>query len=209
MSARAWQPRSLHAERMHASCNVHVFHAIVQRCRPLLLQMMTCINTCVLPACMQVICKRLNQLGCILPCEHTSASVAAASLVAQHGGKSLMLADGDIDGCFRGVKSRLKQLYKSEPPVFIQKLPASPGQFVAEHRDFALTLFSREDPPVSCPLSAAAMEGVKSRVNMRGGKNKGSAVGLAPAGGFYLYSSRCRPLQQCFFLYIYIYIYHK
>ena len=120
----------------------------------------------------------------------------------------MMLADGDIDGCFRGVKSRLKQLYKSEPPVFIQKLPASPGQFVAEHRDFALTLFSREDPPVSCPLSAAAMEGVKSRVNMRGGKNKGSAVGLAPAGGFYLYSSRCRPLQQCFSLYIYIYISH-
>jgi len=89
-----------------------------------------------------------------------------------------MLSDSEIEVCYQGVKSRLKQLYKSEPMVFMQSLPPSPGQLVKKHREFALTLFSKEDPPVSCPLNIAAMDNIKARVNMRTGKK------LADRGGF-------------------------
>ena len=100
---------------------------------------------------MQVFCRRLNDMGCILPSEPTSASVATAALVAQHGQRAALLSDSEIDNAFQSVKIRLKQLYKNEPVKFIQTLPATPGELVRTEHAFALTIFSREEPPADCP----------------------------------------------------------
>jgi len=154
-------------------------------------------------SCAKVICKRVNQLGCILPNEHTSASVAAASLAAQHGPRAMMLSDDEVDACYQGAKNRLKQLYKSEPMVFVQNLPPSPGTLVREHREFALTLFSKEDPPVSCPLNMALVEGIKARVNLRAGKKVGHRGGF---DCFYLFLRGAHRHFRSMFLYIYIYV---
>ena len=104
-----------------------------------------------------------------MPSEQTSASVAAASLVAQHGAKVMMLSDDDIDACYQGIKTRLKQLYRVEPETFLQQLPATPAQLAREHLPLALKIFSREDPPIPCPLNTMLMDRVRERVHMRSG----------------------------------------
>ena len=179
----------------------------MQRCRPLVCMHLH-INNNNMHCCMQVFCNRLNQMGCILPNEPTCASVAAAALVAQHAERALFLTDADIDFCYQGVKARLKQLYKSEPARFLQTLPATPGQLVRDDRAFALTLFSREEPPVACPLNMMAVECLRSRVCMRGGGLKRNVptlhagalhrcVPLAVSTAFphkVVWGGRCRPL---------------
>ena len=125
----------------------------------------------------QVLCTALIRLGCILPSEPTSASVSAACLVAQHGGNACMLSDAAIDNAYQSTKKRMKDLYKSEPALFMQSLPATPADLVRQHRDFALTLFDREHPPVVCPLNMLAMRTVESRVSMRGGGKRSFAAG--------------------------------
>jgi hypothetical protein len=109
-----------------------------------------------------------------LPSEQTSASVAAAALVAQHGAKVMMLSDDAIDVCYQGVKTRLKQLYRAEPETFLQQLPATPAQLAREHLPLALKIFSREDPPIPCPLNTMLMDRVRQRIQMRpgGGRKK-------------------------------------
>ena len=109
-------------------------------------------------------------MGCVLPSEPTSATVAAGSLIAQHGQKALLMQDQQIQAVYEGIKTRMKQLYRKEPVVFIQVLPATPAELVRQYRDFALTLFSREQPPVSCPLNSVMVEAVRSRISMRGSK---------------------------------------
>ena len=140
----------------------------------------------ILQACIacpdQVMCRRLNEIGCVLPTEPTSALVTAGSLVAQHGAKALVMDDQMIQASYEGVKARVKQLYRKEPVVYIQALPATPAEFVRQYRDFALTVFSREEPPVSCPLNMMMVEAIRSRINMRGGK-AGRSIALAMAGG--------------------------
>ena len=116
---------------------------------------------------MQVFCRRLNDMGCILPSEPTSASVATAALVAQHGQRAVLLSDSEIDNAFQSVKIRLKQLYKNEPVKFIQTLPATPGELVRTEHAFALTIFSREEPPADCPLCNTTMDHVRARISMR------------------------------------------
>ena len=156
-----------------------------------------------------VFCQRLNQMGCVLPSEGTAASVVAASLVAQHGPSAGMLRSTDIECAYNGIKLRLKQLYKTEPAHFLQRLPATPAELVRLNRDFALSLFSREEPPVPCPLHPLALQQVQSRVVMRGGASKKQLGTLAgglytlasyPLSGvdrFTLASQRCRPLHTC------------
>ena len=140
----------------------------------------------ILQACIacpdQVMCRRLNEIGCVLPTEPTSALVTAGSLVAQHGAKALVMDDQMIQASYEGIKLRVKQLYRKEPVVYIQALPATPAEFVRQYRDFALTVFSREEPPVSCPLNMVMVEAIRSRINMRGGK-AGRSIALAMAGG--------------------------
>ena len=134
------------------------------RCRPLLGWRRHVCTRCArrrAPACIQVICQQLNALGCVLASEPTCASIAAACCVAIHGPRACGLPDATIQGFYEGVKTRLKQLYKAEPMVFMVRLPATPAALVKEHRDFALSLYSREDPPVSCPLNAQAMQFVQ------------------------------------------------
>lgn len=120
-------------------------------------------------------------MGCILPTEPTSASVAAASLVAQFGPKAIMLSYDEIIACYQGVKVRLKQLYKAEPSRFIHIWPSSPAELVRMDRALALTLFSRAEPPVACPLNRIALERLRARISMRGGGMKGclSAAGAS------------------------------
>jgi hypothetical protein len=117
---------------------------------------------------MQVFCRRLNDMGCILPSERTCASVATAALVAQYGQRAAALSDREIESAFQSAKTRIKQLYKNEPVKFIQTLPATPSELVRQERAFALTLFSREQPPVECPLSTIVMDQLRARVSMRG-----------------------------------------
>ena len=78
-----------------------------------------------------------------------------------------MMTEAEVDVCYQGVKTRLKQLYKSEPVRFMQTLPTTPAQLVRDDRKFALTLFSREEPPVDCPLNNLAMDQVRAKVCMR------------------------------------------
>ena len=129
----------------------------------------------------QVFCQRLHMMGCILPSEPTAASVASASLVARHGGNACLLSDGDIDAAYNACKTRLKQLHnpKSEPQVFWKTLPATPVQLLRQDRNFALSIFSHDAPPVPCPLNSLAMQHVRARICMRGG----SGNKLALTGG--------------------------
>ena len=121
-------------------------------------------------AYMQVICQFLNKLGCVLPSEPTSASIAAAVCVARFGPRnSCELPQYAIDGIYEFIKSRIKQLYKKEEPgQFIQVLPSTPGELLSKYRDAARALYSRDTPPVRCPLNQSAMAMVRSRVSMRG-----------------------------------------
>ena len=80
------------------------------------------------------------------------------------------MQDQQIQAVYEGIKTRMKQLYRKEPVVFIQVLPATPAELVRQYRDFALTFFSREQPPVSCPLNSVMVEAVRSRISMRGSK---------------------------------------
>ena len=106
-------------------------------------------------------------MGCILPSERTCASVAAAALVAQHGHRAVALHDNEIENAFQSAKSLIKQLYNKEPDMFMQTLPASPAELIRQERALALTIFSREEPPVQCPLSTIVMDNVRARVSMR------------------------------------------
>jgi hypothetical protein len=85
-----------------------------------------------------------------------------------------MLSDEAIDVSYQGIKVRLKQLYKAEPETFLQQLPASPAQLAREHLQLALKIFSREDPPIPCPLNTMLMDRVRQRIQMRpgGGRKK-------------------------------------
>jgi len=119
---------------------------------------------------MQVICQFLNKLGCVLPSEQTSASIAAAVCVARFGPHgACALPQLTIDATYEYIKTRIKQLYKNKEPVqFIQILPPTSGELLFKYRDVALALYSRTTPPVGCPLNQSAMSMVRSRVSMRG-----------------------------------------
>ena len=108
--------------------------------------------------------------------------MAAASLVAQYGAQVVMVDSGTIDSVYSAVKARLKQLYTREPPVFMAMLPPTPADLVRQHRDFALSVFSSENPPVPCPLNILAVDQVRSRINMRGLNRARSSDSLASGG---------------------------
>ena len=135
-------------------------------------------------------------MGCILPSEQTSASVAAASLVAQHGAKVMMLSDDDIDACYQGIKTRLKQLYRVEPETWLQQLPATPAQLAREHLPLALKIFSREDPPIPCPLNTMLMDRVRQRVQMRPGGGRKKTLFGGSTGATCLHPSPNRQKKQ-------------
>ncbi len=84
----------------------------------------------------------------------------------------------------RHAKARLKQLYKGEPLEYIQLLPAAPVEYLQQYRPMALQMFSREHPPVACPLNDAAVDMIRSKINMRPRASKaGSAVSIVTGAG--------------------------
>ena len=130
-------------------------------------------------AYMQVICQFLNQLGCVLPSEPTRASITAAVLIARHGDCSACeLSQPVIDMTYQWVRARMKSLYKkAEPKEFIQVLPPNAGALLRLHPDVANAIYSKQQPPISCPLNQAAMAHVRSRVSMRGFRRQRSLAG--------------------------------
>ena len=58
-----------------------------------------------------------------------------------------------------------------------QERGESPGELLRQYRDVATALYSRDKPPVMCPLNQAAMATVRSRVSMRGIQRKRSLAG--------------------------------
>ena len=66
-------------------------------------------------------------------------------------------------------QARLKDLYKTEPGVYITRLPASPVEYLQDYRAMALKVFSREHPPVRFPLNQELVDAFKTKIKMRGG----------------------------------------
>ena len=123
----------------------------------------------------QVFCRRLNQLGCILPSPKTAASVSSAALLCQYGNATV--SSEVIQSTFETAKRRLKKLYKGEPTVFIEQLPATPAELLRQTPELALSFFSRDEPPVSCPLQKMSLDQLQSRVVLRGCKQLTLAAG--------------------------------
>ena len=109
------------------------------------------------------------------------------------------------------------------PEPYLILLPSSPTGLLASAPATALKPFSRQCPPVSCPLSRAAIDHCMARINMRGGitsgnKGAGNAPEVAVMQGLPIHasvflhavSSAVRPLHSisymCGYTYIYMYI---
>ena len=122
---------------------------------------------------LQVFCRALNSLGCILPSERTSASVAAVSVLLQHG---VLATQEQLQSRFSQVKSRMKQLHKAEPPLFVQVLPATPAGFVKSFRAMAIKAWEGRQPPITCPLSDVHIQTLLSRIKMRNYKPEAGAI---------------------------------
>ena len=117
----------------------------------------------------QVLCQAINLLGCILPSAATSASVAAHVMVAMYGSNCFQLGDKEIQFYFAEVKKRVKQLYTKEPEVFFAVLPPTPVALLRQAPKVAQTLFSREKPPVTCPLTGCMVNAMLTKIKLRGG----------------------------------------
>ena len=61
----------------------------------------------------------------------------------------------------------MKHLYKKEPVDYIGMLPASPTQLLQDWPATAVQIFSRDHPPVTCPLKPEAVSVIRSKINMR------------------------------------------
>jgi hypothetical protein len=61
----------------------------------------------------------------------------------------------------------MKQLYTKEPVDYILVLPASPTQLLQDWPKTATHVFSRDSPPVSCPLKPEVVSAIRRKINMR------------------------------------------
>jgi len=126
----------------------------------------------------------MNLLGCILPSAHTSASLAAGILLATYGANAFSLNSYYKDSLYESVKKRLKQLYNKEPLVYLVKLPPSPADLVRLNREFALSIYNPQDPPMACPLPLVALRQMKSQINLKGGCKAVAAPHVLQLGAF-------------------------
>ena len=127
-------------------------------------------HMCVCANSTQVFAQSLNCMGCILPSEQTNASLAAHAMVVMFGPNALILPQAQMQGVFENGKTRLKQLYRSEPAVFLARLPPTPAQLLRECPIMALNLYAGGRLPVTCRLNQDLVNSVMSRIQMRGGK---------------------------------------
>ncbi len=81
-------------------------------------------------------------------------------------------------------QARLKDLSKTEPGVYITRLPASPVEYLQDYRAMALKVFSREHPPVRFPLNQELVDAFKTKIKMRGGDKGYVLTGGMPPGMF-------------------------
>ncbi len=82
-------------------------------------------------------------------------------------------------------QARLKDLSKTEPAVYITRLPASPIEYLQDYRAMALKVFSREHPPVRFPLNQDLVEAFKTKIKMRGGAG-GMPPGMFSMNGMHM-----------------------
>lgn len=114
-------------------------------------------------------CRALNDLGCVLPSEETSASVAVAVAVIQ----GARVDEKSLHQQFESVKKRLKALYKKEPVHgFLERLPESPAALVQQNRPLALQLFNERRLPVTSPLNQLQCDAMRARMTLRVSKKK-------------------------------------
>jgi len=73
------------------------------------------------------------------------------------------------------LEARIKQLAvkKNAPPVYIELLPSSPRVLLRDYPEIANRLFNAQQLPVISPLNHSAIDAIKGRINMRGGKKGG------------------------------------
>ena len=79
------------------------------------------------------------------------------------------------------TQARIKQLKRGAPTEYPNVLPASPAQLLREYPALCLSVFSRESPPVSCPLNKTAMSFVRSKISCRGNKESNNLAGASGA----------------------------
>ena len=120
----------------------------------------------------EIICQCVASLGLINPSTETQKSIAAHAAVAEFERNVMPMSDGDPQRVFKEVGKRLKQLYKKgkEPLEYILLLPPSPAHFLKEHPLIAKAIFSRDNLPCACPLSAINVSHAAARICMRRGK---------------------------------------
>ena len=73
------------------------------------------------------------------------------------------------------LEARIKQLAvkKNAPPVYIELLPSSPRVLLRDYPEIANRLFNAQQLPVISPLNHTAIDAIRGRINMRGGKKTG------------------------------------
>jgi len=73
------------------------------------------------------------------------------------------------------LEVRIKQLAvkKNAPPVYIELLPPSPRDLLRDYPEIASRLFNAQQLPVTSPLNQTAIDAIRARINMRGGKKGG------------------------------------
>ena len=120
----------------------------------------------------EIILQFVNKLGLICPSEGTCASLAAAIIVCVYCRSVMVIGDSEIDRIYHCTKVRIKQLYKSEPAIYLVQLPPTPAAFLSQCPDLAKKLYSVENLPISCPLNPMSLSAVEARISMRGKQQK-------------------------------------
>ena len=112
---------------------------------------------------LEALVQHLSKGGLVAPSEPTAAMISAlvAGLI---GG---VYTDSQQKDMFEKVKTRLKAL-EYKPEMYVEMLPATPAQFLREYPTMARKIFSKDDLPVSCPLTELVVSHQLSLLKMRG-----------------------------------------
>ena len=121
------------------------------------------------PMASEILCEYMHSLGLCLPTEPTSASIAAASAIAQYGNKVFWIHEGILSAIFKNVKAWFQKRNKQQPPVYLTHLPATPARLLKDHRELAERVYSATNLPCVCPYSSRLMSAIYDRIKQRGG----------------------------------------
>ena len=128
----------------------------------------------------ELILQHLHSLGLICPLETTIAQITSGIVVATRGPiMANALSYGEVKEVYESTKKRIKQLYRSEPLEYITQLPATPALLLQQYPTTATHVFSRDRLPTSCPLNAAAMSQVLSKIDCRDKPKKAGTKDIA------------------------------